>query len=285
MATAEDEVSSASRSVPAAQRFISADLKMDIPHSARVYDYFLGGKDNFPADRAAAEQIISVFPDVQNTTQQNRAFMLRATRYLAREAGVRQFLDIGTGIPTSPNLHEVAQELAPDSRVVYVDNDPIVLVHARALLTSSPEGHTAYVDADFHDPARILASAEVRDTFDLDQPVVLSLIGMLHFIPDEVDPYGLVRTLTDALPSGSFLSLTHGTADFAPAEAESAAEIYRQQGIPTRLRSRDEVLRFFEGFDFVDPGLLNVLRWRPDGTTDGLSDAQVGTYGGVARKP
>ncbi len=258
---------------------------MDIPHSARVYDYFLGGKDNFPADRAAAEQIIGVFPDVQNTTQQNRAFMLRATRYLAREAGVRQFLDIGTGIPTSPNLHEVAQGLAPDSRVVYVDNDPIVLVHARALLTSSPEGRTAYVDADFHDPARILTSAEVRDTFDLDQPVVLSLIGMLHFIPDEGDPHGLVRTLMDALPSGSFLSLTHGTADFAPEEAESAAEIYRQQGIPTRLRSRDEVLRFFEGFDLVDPGLLNVLRWQPDGTTDGLSDAQVGTYGGVARKP
>ncbi|CAJ62677.1 MULTISPECIES: SAM-dependent methyltransferase [Frankia] len=285
MATAEDEVSSAARDVPAAQRFIAADLKMDIPHSARVYDYFLGGKDNFPADRAAAEQIISVFPDVQNTTQQNRAFMLRATRYLAREAGVRQFLDIGTGIPTSPNLHEVAQELAPDSRVVYVDNDPIVLVHARALLTSSPEGRTAYVDADFHDPARILASAEVRDTFDLTQPIVLSLIGMLHFIPDEGDPHGLVRTLTDALPSGSFLSLTHGTADFAPAEAESAAEIYRQQGIPTRLRSRDEVLRFFEGFEFVDPGLVNVLRWRADGTTDGLADAQVGTYGAVARKP
>ncbi|KJE20847.1 S-adenosyl methyltransferase [Frankia torreyi] len=285
MATAEDEVSSASGAFSPAPRFISADLKMDIPHSARVYDYFLGGKDNFPADRAAAEQIISVFPDVQNTTQQNRAFMLRATRYLAGEAGVRQFLDIGTGIPTSPNLHEVAQGLAPDSRVVYVDNDPIVLVHARALLTSSPEGRTAYVDADFHDPARILASAEVRDTFDLDQPVVLSLIGMLHFIPDEGDPYGLVRTLTDALPSGSFLSLTHGTADFAPEEAESAAEIYRQQGIPTRLRSRDEVLRFFEGFDFVDPGLVNVLRWRADGTTDGLADAQVGTYGGVARKP
>ncbi|WP_261557562.1 SAM-dependent methyltransferase [Frankia tisae] len=285
MATAEDEVSSTSRSVPAAQRFISADLKMDIPHSARVYDYFLGGKDNFPADRAAAEQIISVFPDVQNTTQQNRAFMLRATRYLTREAGVRQFLDIGTGIPTSPNLHEVAQGLAPDARVVYVDNDPIVLVHARALLTSSPEGRTAYVDADFHDPARILTSVEVQDTFDPDQPVVLSLIGMLHFIPDEGDPHGLVRTLMDALPSGSFLSLTHGTADFAPEEAESAAEIYRQQGIPTRLRSRDEVLRFFEGFDLVDPGLVNVLRWQSDGTTDGLSDAQVGTYGAVARKP
>ncbi|WP_235490034.1 SAM-dependent methyltransferase, partial [Frankia sp. AvcI1] len=151
--------------------------------------------------------------------------------------------------------------------------------------TSSPEGRTAYVDADFHDPARILASAEVRDTFDLTQPIVLSLIGMLHFIPDEGDPHGLVRTLTDALPSGSFLSLTHGTADFAPAEAESAAEIYRQQGIPTRLRSRDEVLRFFEGFEFVDPGLVNVLRWRADGTTDGLADAQVGTYGAVARKP
>ncbi|WP_308205592.1 SAM-dependent methyltransferase [Frankia sp. AiPs1] len=284
MATAEDEVSSTSRSGPAAPRFISADLKMDIPHSARVYDYFLGGKDNFPADRAAAEQIISVFPDVQNTTQQNRAFMLRATRYLAGEVGVRQFLDIGTGIPTSPNLHEVAQGLAPDSRVVYVDNDPIVLVHARALLTSSPEGRTAYVDADFHDPARILSSAEIRETFDLDQPVVLSLIGMLHFIPDEGDPHGLVRTLKDALPSGSYLSLTHGTADFAPAEAESAAEIYRQQGIPTRLRSRDEVLSFFDGFDLVDPGLVNVLRWRADGTTDGLSDAQVGTYGGVARK-
>ncbi|MCM3921186.1 SAM-dependent methyltransferase [Frankia sp. AiPs1] len=277
-------MSSTSRSGPAAPRFISADLKMDIPHSARVYDYFLGGKDNFPADRAAAEQIISVFPDVQNTTQQNRAFMLRATRYLAGEVGVRQFLDIGTGIPTSPNLHEVAQGLAPDSRVVYVDNDPIVLVHARALLTSSPEGRTAYVDADFHDPARILSSAEIRETFDLDQPVVLSLIGMLHFIPDEGDPHGLVRTLKDALPSGSYLSLTHGTADFAPAEAESAAEIYRQQGIPTRLRSRDEVLSFFDGFDLVDPGLVNVLRWRADGTTDGLSDAQVGTYGGVARK-
>jgi len=262
------------------------ELRTDIPHSARIYDYFLDGKDNFPADRAAAEQIRQAFPDVPHAARQNRAFLIRAVRYLAGELGIRQFLDIGTGIPTSPNLHEAAQEIAPDARVVYVDNDPIVLAHARALLTSSPEGRTAYLDADVRDPDRILTSPELRDTLDLTRPVALSLVAICHFIPDEDDPFGIVRKLVDALPSGSALVLTYLTADFAPDDVARLAQVYRAQGISITPRGRDEVLRFFEGLDLVDPGLQPLHRWRPDDTTPtDLTDAQVGGYAAVALKP
>jgi hypothetical protein len=272
------------------------DLRMDVPHAARMYDWYLGGKDNFPADREAAGKVLAEFPPARTVAVSNRAFLRRATRFLAAEAGIRQFLDIGTGIPTPPNLHEVAQQVASESRIVYVDNDPIVLVHARALLTSRPEGATAYLDADLRDPGRILRSEEVRGTLDLTRPVGLSLIAILHFLPDDTDPYGLVATLLDALPSGSYLTISHATADFAGPLADEAAEVYRARGIPAQARSRAEVAGFFDGLDLVAPGVAVAHRWRPDEAGDRaerpagredipLTDVDVSCYAGVGRKP
>ncbi|MGF7237162.1 MAG: SAM-dependent methyltransferase [Frankia sp.] len=260
----------------------AVDLKMDQPHSARIYDYLLGGKDNFPADREGAEQVIRAFPTTVSAARQNRAFMLRATRYLAGEMGIRQFLDIGTGIPTSPNLHEVAQSIAPRTRVVYADNDPIVLIHARALMASSPEGRTAYLDADLRDPDRILDAPELRDTLDFTQPVALSLVAILHFIEGDA-PYAIVRRLVDALPTGSYLVLSHTTTDVNP-RAQDAADSYRARGIPFQHRGRGEIERLFDGLTLIEPGLQIIHRWRADGTAGDLSDAEVSLYGGVARK-
>jgi hypothetical protein len=261
------------------------DLRTDQPHTARMYDYYLGGKDNFPADREAAEQVISVAPQTPTAARQNRAFLIRAIRYLVCEVGIRQFLDIGTGIPTSPNLHEVAQQAAPSSRIVYADNDPIVLAHARALLASNPEGRTAYLNADLRDVETILASAELRDTLDLTQPVALSLLAILHFFPDTDNPYGIVRQLLDILPSGSYLVLTHTTMDPDPVAGEKAVQVYRSRGIPLQFRNRAEVARFFDGLDLVEPGIEIIHRWRPDDAVPpGLTDAQIGFYGGVGRK-
>jgi hypothetical protein len=262
----------------------SLDLKSDQPHSARMYDYYLGGKDNFSADREAAEQALAVFPNGRLVARQNRQFMIRATRYLAGEVGIRQFLDIGAGIPTSPNLHEVAQGIASDARVVYADNDPIVLTHARALLTSTPEGRTAYVDADIRDVDRILDAPDLLATLALDQPVALSLIAILHFIPDSDDPYGLVRRLLDAVPPGSYLLITHGTADVNP-DAHRLYTAYQQRGIHLQSRTRTEVERFFDALDLVEPGVQIAHRWRPDdGVPDNLTDAEVSNYGAVGRK-
>ncbi|CUU59748.1 S-adenosyl methyltransferase [Parafrankia irregularis] len=245
-----------------------------------------GGKDNFPADRQAAEQALAVFPHGRVTARQNRAFLHRVTRFLAQEAGIRQFLDVGTGIPTSPNLHEVAQGIDPGCRVVYADNDPIVLSHARALLTGTGEGRTAYLDADLREPEKILESAELRDTLDLTRPVALSVIALLHFIPDTDDPYGILRRYLDALPAGSYLALTHVTPDFAPDEVGRVVEIYRGQGIPATVRTRGEVERFFDGLDVIEPGVQPVHRWRPDDTSlDGPTDAEVNVYGALARIP
>ena len=270
-----------------ADRLDPVELRTDVPHTARIYDYYLGGKDNFPADREAAEQTLKVYPDAPIAARQNRAFVHRVTRFLVAEAGIRQFLDIGTGIPTSPNLHEVAQSIAPECRVVYADNDPIVLAHARALLTSTPEGRTAYLDADLREPDRILESAELRDTLDLTRPVALSILAVMHFIPDSDDPYGIVRTLVDALPSGSYLTFSHGTADFSPGgEVSRASEVYRKRGIPGTARTLAQVERFFEGLEIIEPGIQLVHRWRPDDSvpTD-LTESQVSVYGGVGRKP
>jgi hypothetical protein len=250
-----------------------------------MYDYYLGGKDNFPADRETAERTLAAFPHARTGAQQNRAFMHRAIRYLASEVGIRQFLDIGTGIPTRPNLHEVAQQAAADARVVYADNDPIVLLHARALLTSSPQGRTAYLDADLRDAHAILSSAELRETIDLTQPVALSLVAILQFLPDDDDPYGIVRRLLDAMPSGSHLVLTHPTLDFNPVEGERATQIYKSRGVTFRPRGREDVTRFFEGLDIAEPGIQLVHRWRPDDSVPAsLTDPQVSIYGGVARK-
>jgi hypothetical protein len=262
-------------------------LRPNLPHPARMYDYYLGGKDSYPADREAAEQTLAVLPNARIAARQNRAFLHRVTRYLAGEAGIHQFLDIGTGIPTSPNLHEVAQAIAPDAQVLYADNDPIVLAHARALLTGTARGRTAYLDADLREPQKILGSAELAATLDLSQPVALSLIAIFHFVPDSEDPYGLVRTYLDALPSGSYLALTNFTADFAPQEAARAVDVYQRRGIPARARTHAEVERFFDGLDLVEPGVQAVHRWRPDiaDTADDPTDAQVSVYGALAHKP
>jgi hypothetical protein len=257
-------------------------LNTNVPHTARMYDYYLGGKDNFPADRDAAEDALAVFPNLRIAARANRSFLIRATRFLAAEAGIRQFIDIGTGIPTSPNLHEVAQKVAPDARVVYTDNDPIVLTHARALLTSTPEGRTAYIDADLRSVETILAA--MAQTLDLTRPVALSLIAILHFIADTDEPHGIVRRLMARLPSGSYLTVSHITADWDPA-VEEAAEVYRTRGIAALARSRAEVTRFFDGLDLVDPAVVPVYRWRPDDTAVALTDAEVSVYGAVARKP
>jgi len=265
------------------------DLQTGRPHPARVYDYLLGGKDNYAADRAAAEEGLKANPNSRVPPRQNRAFMRRAVRYLVAEAGISQFLDIGTGIPTSPNVHEIAQDADPLARIVYVDNDPIVLSHARALLTSGPDGKTAYIDADVRDVGRILNSAELRATLELSRPVALMLFAVLHFIPDEDDPYGLVRQLLAALPSGSYLALSHLTGDFDPAAWAGVAAVFARSGVTMQVRSLKEVERFYEGLDMIDPGVVSLPHWRPDpvevGRAGQPADAAVSVYGGLARKP
>ncbi|MFF3751906.1 SAM-dependent methyltransferase [Streptomyces sp. NPDC002018] len=253
-------------------------------HSARVYDYILGGKDNYPVDQEAGDAMCVGWPALPVHMRANREFMHRAARHLAREEGIRQFLDIGTGLPTSPNVHEVVQEERPDARVVYVDNDPIVLAHARALLTSSPEGRTAYVDADMRDPEAIIGSEEFQELLDLKEPVGLMIIGILHFILDSDDDHGLVRRLLDPLPVGSFLAMTIGTADFAPVEVGRVAVEYASRGMPMQLRTRAEAESFFAGLDLVEPGLTQVHHWRPEPGRPPIDDRDIAMYGAVARK-
>lgn len=246
-----------------------------------MYNAFLGGKDNYQADQEAARKILRTWPEVRAAARANRAFMQRAVRYLVGEAGVRQILDIGTGIPSAGNVHEIARQVAADTRVVYVDNDPIVHVHANALLTG--EGTTSIVLADLRDPAAILASPAVRTILAGDQPVALLLIAILHFISDEEDPAGIVAALRDALPPGSFLALSHGTADFHPAgDGDQAAAIYRNATSALTLRSYPRVEALFDGFEIVEPGLVQPPLWRPDGKPPRARDvANIGMYAGV----
>jgi hypothetical protein len=252
-------------------------------HPARVYDVLLGGKDNFAADRAAAEQGLKVNPNAATAPRQNRAFLQRTVRFLAAQ-GIRQFLDIGTGLPTSPNVHEVAQQADPSARIVYVDNDPLVLTHARALLTSAPAGRTAYVDGDLRRADLILTAPELRETLDLRQPVGVLLFAILHFLDEADRPYEMIRRVMAAVPSGSYLVLSHITADYTPEAWARFAEVMRKQGITTRLRDRDEVAEFFDGLELVEPGVVPILKWRPEQEVP-FTDAQVALYGGVARKP
>ena len=253
-------------------------------HSARVYDYILGGKDHYPVDAEAGDAMCRHWPALPVHMMENRRFMHRAGRYLAEECGIRQFLDVGTGLPTSPNLHEVVQEVAPESHVVYVDNDPIVLAHARALLQSSPEGATAYVDADMHDPDAILGSQEFQELIDLDRSVGLMVTAITHFIlpPDD---HRLVRRLLDPLPSGSYLAMTIGTADFAPEEVNRVAQEYREQGMPFVLRDLPTATSFFDGLEIQEPGVTQVHTWRPGPEQDGVDGRDIAMYGAVARKP
>jgi len=251
---------------------------------ARIYDYWLGGKDNFPADREAAEQVIAVFPGIIPGVRANRALLGRMVRYLAGEAGIRQFLDIGTGLPTENNTHEVAQAVAPESRIVYVDNDPIVLVHARTLLTSTPEGATAYTEADLRDPDKILQGA--AQTLDFSKPIAITLLMILMLVQDAEDPYAIMARLLDAVPSGSYLAISHPANDVDAGEIEEAYERLNERmgGTQATLRTHAEIARFFDGLDMVEPGLVQLHRWRPDPGDAGL-EFDVPAYAGVGRKP
>ena len=254
------------------------------PHSARVYDYYLGGKDNFAADRETAQQAMQSWRAVRTAVRENRAFLGRAVRYLVGEAGIRQFLDIGTGLPSANNVHEVAQAAAPESRVVYVDNDPIVLAHARALLNSAPEGRTAYIDADLRQPESILASSAVARTLDLSQPVALMLVAILHFLVDADDPAAIVGTLLGALPAGSYLVASHVTPEHDPAGVGGLERAYRQGGIPAQARpAADFEALAFRDLEIIDPGVVLVSEWRrPPGPRP--LPAEVNWYGGIGRK-
>jgi hypothetical protein len=256
-------------------------------HPARRYNYWLGGKDNYRADRASGDAITAVLPTVRIAAAENRRFLRRAVRHLVREAGIRQFLDIGTGIPTANNTHEVAQAIAPESRIVYVDNDPIVLVHARALLNSTAEGATAYIEADLRNSVDILRRPELRDTLDLSQPVALMLVAILHFLVDTDDPYGNVADLAGALVPGSHLVITHATHDFMPPEQLARLTATNAASkVPAQLRSREEVGRFFDGLELLPPGIDSTTEWWPE-VEPGLrpSAEVIGTWAGIGRVP
>jgi hypothetical protein len=252
-----------------------------VAHIARVYNYWLGGKDHFAADRAAGEQAIKAFPDIGLSARANRAFLARAVRFLAGEAGIRQFLDIGTGIPAASNTHEIAQSAAPQSRVVYVDNDPVVLSHARALLASDPAGATDYIDADLRDPLRILASA--ARLLDFGRPVAVMLMAILQHLSDEDSPYEIVATLLDAMPPGSYLALSHPASDIDAASMAKMAGILNLM-VAEKVTFRDgpAVARFFDPLELVQPGMVQASKWRPANEAEAASPAAL--WAGVARK-
>lgn len=253
-------------------------------HTSRIYDYFLGGKDNYEVDRQAAEEILRAWPSIRIAARVNRQFMHRSTRFLA-EAGIRQFLDVGTGIPTEPNLHQIAQQTASDSRVVYVDNDPVVLAHARAYMTGNTQGATTYIHGDVTDPQSILDAPELTDVLDLSEPVGLSMIALLHFVESDVNR--IVSTFLDAFVPGSYLVICTITADFAPEQVNAAQNVYRVRKLPAQVRTRDEVIGWFAGLDLVEPGVVPPHRWRLGESVEipPTFDATVSCYCGVARKP
>jgi S-adenosyl methyltransferase len=263
-------------------------LNTGAPNPARVYDYLLGGKDNFPADREVAEQLLAIAPVARDVVEDNRAFLRRAVRFLASEAGIRQFIDLGSGLPTQGNVHEIAQAEAPDARVVYVDNDAMVVAHSRALLAGD---NTVAVQADLREPDTILAHPDVRQLIDFDRPIALLLMAILHFFPDGEDPLGIVAQYRDALPAGSHVVISHGTRDIparpdmSPEEmAEMGAKVERLYQLTTAslaTRTRAEVERFFDGFDLLDPGVVEIQRWRPDGRRPMLPG---GFYGGIGAR-
>jgi len=253
-----------------------------VAHVARVYNYWLGGKDNFAADRAAAQQAMAAFPDIVHSARANRAFLRRAVTYLAGTAGIRQFLDIGTGIPSANNTHEVAQAVAAECRIVYVDNDPVVLAHARALLTSTSEGATDYIDADLRNADEILAKA--AETLDFGKPVAVMLMAILQHISDEQDPYAVVARLMAAVPAGSYLALSHPAKDIHAAEmAAMANRLNQTMAEKVTFRTKSEVAPFFAGLELIEPGMKNVPDWRPETAEEASSPAAL--WSGVARKP
>ncbi|HEX6524608.1 MAG TPA: SAM-dependent methyltransferase [Streptosporangiaceae bacterium] len=260
----------------------SPKIDTTVPHSARIWNYWLGGKDNYPVDQAAGDAYVKTFPGIVTIARTSRVFLARAVRYLAADAGIRQFLDIGTGLPTHDNTHEVAQRVAPESRIMYVDNDPLVLVHARALLTSSAEGACDYIDADLRNPAAIL-SAAVR-TLDLSQPLALMLMQILGHITDDDQAYAIVRELVAALPSGSYLVISDGT-NVGSEELDAALRSYSDTGaVPYRIRGPEQIARFFDGLELVEPGVAPCLQWRAEAASV-FPPPEVETLGAIGRKP
>jgi hypothetical protein len=259
-------------------------IDVTVSHSARIWNYWLGGKDNFAADRLAGDRVAQMLPSIVAQARADRAFLGRAVTYLAGQEGIRQFLDIGTGLPTADNTHEVAQRVAPESRIVYVDNDPMVLVHARALLTSSGEGACDYIDGDLRDPGKILDAA--ARTLDFARPAALLLLGILHHIPDTGEAQEIVRTLTAALAPGSFLVINHSTSAIHGAAMEEAVRHWNEVGTPSMtLRTTQEITRFFDGLDLLPPGVVSCSRWRPHLSPGADPPEEVDEFCGVARKP
>jgi O-methyltransferase involved in polyketide biosynthesis len=256
-------------------------IDTSVPHSARVWNYWLGGKDNYAVDRMAGDQVMAIAPDIIRLARADRAFLRQAVTFLVTDTGIRQFLDVGTGLPTANNTHEVAQAIAPESRIVYVDNDPLVLVHARALLTSAPEGACDYIDADVRDPDKILAAA--ARTLDFTKPIAIMMLGVLGQIPDSDDPQSIINRMLDAVPSGSYLAISDGVST-----NESLREAARRLSETSRnwyhLRSPAQISAFFDGLELVDPGVAPLDRWRPH-VTRVPDTGDVTGVGGVGRKP
>jgi hypothetical protein len=262
------------------------EIDISKPHSARIYDYYLGGKNHFAADRETADKVLLDWPAVRTGAREQRGFLGRAVRYLAADAGIRQFLDIGTGLPTTNNVHEISQAIDPACRVVYVDNDPLVLAHAHALLTSASEGRTAYIHADLRSPEGILSATAVREVLDFTRPVALMLVGILHFLEDSDDPAGIIATLLDALPPGSYLAASHFTTEHNESGVGAGVETFLRSGMTGQLReSGDFAALAFGGLELVPPGVVLVSDWRPTDTGPRPHPAEVSCYGGVARKP
>jgi hypothetical protein len=251
-------------------------------HTARIWNYWLGGKDYYPVDREVGDQIRQLHPGIGDYARADRAFLRRSVRYLAGQEGIRQFLDVGTGLPTADNTHQVAQAVAPQSRIVYVDNDPLVLVHARALLTSTAEGACDYVDADLRDPGKILT--EAARTLDLSKPVAITMLGVVIFIGDDDEAYGIVRRFMEAVPSGSYLALSHTITSPAMPDVDAAVAFWNEHGTPKLTqRTPEQITRFFDGLELLEPGVVSCSRWRPEVVGSREPD-EVAMFGGVGRK-
>jgi hypothetical protein len=267
----------------------TARINTGVPNPARIYDYFLGGKDNFPADRDVADQVLDIAPVARDVVEDNRAFLRRVVDHLTRSAGVRQFIDLGSGLPTRGNVHEIAQAVAPEARVVYVDNDAMVVTHSRALLAGD---NTVAIEADLRQPDSILEHPEVRELIDFDQPIALLLMAILHFVPDQEHPLGIVARFRDRLPDGSYLAISHGSRDI-PVRPDMSPEamtdmgtrvekLYQLTTATLTTRTRAQIERFFDGFELLEPGVVEIQRWRPDDRDPRLPG---GFFGGVGRKP